>query len=313
MNNVDVVCLCELYDLKAFFGEHFALDNPWVNLLLPDDVSNPEAIHHAVAFSPGPKAFDPYPNLRLVSCAGAGVDALLGHPGLRPGVQISRVIVAEQAQMIAAFAMWFIIDWQRQMWEYAPLQAGRKWHPINRTPPSAFPVGVLGCGKIGGTLVRTLRSLGYPVTAYGGTARTEGDVRVLSGSPGLAELAQCSRAVVNLLPLTSETNEILSAKFFANMRSDAILIHLGRGGHLMEDDLVAALDQGRPAKAALDVFSTEPLPADHPFWQHKKIMLTPHVAGDADFRAVANFIAQGILQFQRGEAPEGLVDRDRGY
>ncbi|MGB5326710.1 MAG: NAD(P)-dependent oxidoreductase, partial [Gammaproteobacteria bacterium] len=180
MEKIDLVCLCDLYNLKEFFGEYFAVDNPWINLLLPEEVNNPESIQHALAFSPGPKAFEAYPNLRLVSCAGAGVDALLDNPGLKADVVVSRVVIAEQAQMIAGFAIWYIHGWQRRMWEYTSLQSAKDWHPINRTPPSAFPVGILGCGKIGGTLARTLQALGYPVTAYGNTSRVEEDLTILS-------------------------------------------------------------------------------------------------------------------------------------
>jgi len=313
MEKIDVVCLCDLYNLKEFFGDYFAADNPWINLLLPEEVSNPESIQHALAFSPGQNAFDPYPNLRLVSCAGAGVDALLDNPSLNTDVEVSRVIIAEQAQMIAGFAIWYIHGWQRRMWEYTALQSAKNWHPINRTPPSTFPVGILGYGKIGGTLARTLQTLGYPVTAFGSTTRVEGDLNVLSGSQGLIELAKSSQAIVNLLPLTKDTHGILAAEFFSNMRDDAILIHLGRGAHLVDKDLVNALDQGRPAIAALDVFMDEPLPTEHPFWEHEKIMLTPHVAGDADFRAIAQFIADGVGQFEKGNLSEGIVDRGRGY
>ena len=97
------------------------------------------------------------------------------------------------------------------------------------------------------------------------------------------------------------------------MRDDAILINLGRGEHLIEQDLIKALDQGRPGMAALDVFMDEPLPTDHPFWEHRNIMLTPHVAGDAHRRTVAKFVATGIRQFEKGHSPQGLVDRGRGY
>ena len=313
MKKIDLVCLCDLYDLKEVFGEAFAADHPWVKLLLPQEVSDPGSIRHAMAFSPGPEAFAPYPNLALVSSVGAGVDALLGHPGLGPQVGIARLIDPEQAQMMAGFAMWFIIGWHRQMWAYGPLQAEAKWQPINRTPPSEFPVGILGFGKMGRSLAASLRSLGFPVTAYANSAGTKDGVTVLSGPAGLTEIAGGSRAVVNLLPLTPETKDLLSANFFAAMRDDAILVQLGRGGHLLEEDLIPALEKGRPALAALDVFASEPLPADHPFWQHEKIMMTPHVASDADPRSVAARIAAGIERFEAGEWPEGLVDRNRGY
>lgn len=313
MGIIKVVCLCARYNLKEFFGEHFEIDNSQIKLLLPDEVGDPESIQHALAFSPGPNAFEPYPNLRLVSCAGAGVDALLDNPSLRADVHVSRVIVAEQAQMVAGFAIWYIHGWQRRMWQYTSLQTAKNWQPINHTPPSAFPVGILGCGKMGGALARTLQTLGYPVTGYGSIARVEGNLNVLSGSQGLMELAKQSCAIVNLLPLTESTQGLLAAEFFDNMRDDAILIHLGRGAHLVEDDLISALDRGRPAMAALDVFIDEPLPTGHPFWKHEKIMLTPHVAGYADYSAIAQYIADGIYQFEQGYSPAGAVERSRGY
>ena len=313
MEKTNVVCLCELYNLIEFFGEHFGNDNPWVNLLLPQNIENPDSIKHAIAFSPGPTAFQSYPNLQLVSCVGAGVDALLDNPSLKPEVEVSRVVIAEQAQMIASFALWYIHGWQRQMWEYPLLQTKKSWHAINRTPPSAFPVGILGCGKIGGALAQTLIDLGYPVKAYGTKSRQEGKLTVLSGQQGLEEIAMNSKAIVNILPLTDETCGLLSADFFSKMQEESILIHLGRGAHLVEDDLIQALAKGRPSKAALDVFASEPLPPEHAFWENDCILLTPHVAGDADFRAIAQFVADGISKFENGEKPAGLVNRSRGY
>jgi glyoxylate/hydroxypyruvate reductase A len=313
MKSTDLVCLCEQYDLKELFGAGFVSEHPWINLLRPDEVTDPGAIRHAMAFRPGPEAFDPYPNLALVHCGGAGVDGLLSHPGLRPEIGITRMINPEQARMMASFAVWYIIGWHRRMWDYAAQQAAREWRVINLATPSEFPVGILGYGSMGKALASSLGSLGFPVTAYAGSARRDGAVEVLSGPQGIARIAGTSRAVVNLLPLTAETTGILSAGFFAAMRDDAILIQLGRGAHLVEADLCAALDAGRPAMAAVDVVSSEPLPPGHPFWRHEKIMLTPHAASESEPGAVARWIAGGIRQFEQGEAPQGLVDRQRGY
>ncbi len=313
METIELVCLCDDYDLKGIFGSAFEKAHPWIILINPADVSDPLAIHHAFAFSPGPDAFKPYPNLRLVSCAGAGVDAFVHHPGLAPDVVISRVKLEEQAEMIAGFAIWHIIGWQRKLLEYPAQQKLKEWSPINRTAPSTFPVGILGFGHMGGTLARRLHDLGFPTTAYGSTPRHDGGIDIVSGKEGLERIATTSRAIVNLLPLSNATTGILSAAFYSKMRDDAIIINLGRGGHLSEPDLITALEKGRPAAAALDTFASEPLPKDHPFWAHDKIMVTPHVAGDAEQTGVAKFVANGIKQFERGERPAGFVDRDRGY
>ncbi|MEM9099703.1 MAG: NAD(P)-dependent oxidoreductase, partial [Pseudomonadota bacterium] len=247
MKPVDVVCLCQLYDVHGMFGPHFAEDNPWVRLVKPEDVADPRAIRHALAFSPGPEDFAPYPNLQMVSSVGAGVDALLDHPGLDHEIRISRSIIEDQAKMIACFALYYIAGWQRRMWGYPEQQAREGWAILNLTPPNHFKVGVLGTGKIGGELARALVGLGYQVTGYGSRAREEDGYRVLSGPDGLNAIAAESHAVVNLLPLTDETRGVLNAGFFAQMRADAILVQLGRGGHLVEADLLAALEAGRPA------------------------------------------------------------------
>lgn len=312
MDRIDVVSLCDNYDLKAFYGAYFA-EHAHLRLLAPDEVRDPSAIRHAFAFVPAAEAFAAYPNLQLVSSAGAGVDGLLRNPSLGPEVAVSRLVVPEQAEMIAGFAIWHIVGHQREMARYAAQQATADWSAFNRCPPSEMPVGLLGFGHIAATLGRALRALGHPVLAYGSRARTEAGIDVLSGAEGLARVLRETRAVVNLLPLTDDTLGILNAQTLGLMRSDAILIQLGRGGHLVEADLLDALAAGRPQAAALDVFETEPLPAEHPFWAHPQICVTPHVAGEASSRALVQFVADGIAAFERGEAPKGLVDRTRGY
>lgn len=312
MDRIDLVCLCEQYDLKEMYGAGFAA-YPWMRLLFPDEVTDPAAIRHALAFRPARDAFDAYPNLRLVCGGGAGVDALLAHRGLRPDIALTRMVNPEQARMMAAFALWYITGWQRRMWDYALQQKAELWQTVNLITPAEFPVGLLGFGTMAQPLTRALTALGYPVTAYASAPRAGGAVRVVTGPGGLDEIARTSQAVVNLLPLTSATRGILAAGFFGQMRDDAILVQLGRGGHLVEDDLLAALDRGRPAMAALDVMATEPLPPGHRFWHHPRIMLTPHVGSESDAVTAARIIAENILAFERGERPAGLVDRARGY
>lgn len=313
MPDLKVVCLCDQYDIKAQLGPAFAAQGAGISLLRPSEVTAPEAIRHAIAIRPGPSAFDPYPNLALVCCGGAGVDALLAHPGLRPGVAITRMTDPGQARMMAGFALYYVVGWHRRMWGYPGQQAAEKWEALDWTPPGEFPVGVLGHGKMGQAVARSLVGLGYPVMAWARHAAPVCEVEVVTGPAGLARLAGRCRAVVNTLPLTPETRGILSAAFFRQMAEDAILIQIGRGGHLVEEDLIAGLAAGRPALAALDVTAVEPLPRGHPFWQHPKIMLTPHVASEAAPADAARAIAAAIRKFEAGEVPEGLVDRRRGY
>ncbi|MEM7743588.1 MAG: NAD(P)-dependent oxidoreductase [Pseudomonadota bacterium] len=312
MQPLEMVCLCGSYDLKSSFGPAFDRF-PDIRLLRPQEVDDPASIRHAMAFKPGAAAFDPYPNLELVCSVGAGVDALVVHPGLKPDVTVSRLMLETQAHAIAGLAAWMVIGWTRRLWDYADLQGRREWNADYLVQPSEVPVGILGYGAIGRVVGEALLALGFPVLGYAGTARQVGPVDVQSGPAALVEIAAKSRALINLLPLTEATRGILSADLFARMPPDSILVNLGRGEHLVEADLLAALDQGRPGYAALDVFAPEPLPEDHPFWAHPKIRITPHVAGEGNFFEVSDWIAAAVRQFEAGEPPQGLVDRTKGY
>ncbi len=310
---VDLVCLSQQFDLKAMFTRAFARQAPWVRLLAPDEVRDPAGVGFAFAHDPAPDAFERFPNLRLICSWGAGVDGLLGHPGLPPGLPIKRMTDPGQAEMMAAFAVFYVTGWQRRMFDYPAQQARREWRDLNWVTPAGFAVGVLGFGNMGRAVAAGIAGLGFPVTAWAGRAREEAGIRVLAGADGLARVLAESAAVINVLPLTPATAGILDAAAFAQMRDDAILIQIGRGAHVVEPDLIAALDAGRPALAALDVTSVEPLPAGSPLWSHPRVMLTPHVASEAHPEAVARSVAEGVRAVLEGRVPAGLVDRGRGY
>lgn len=313
MPPIHVVCLSEDYDLKAMFAQAFARHAPFLRLLNPDEADNPGAIRFALAHDPGAQAFDRFSGLELICSWGAGVERLVLHPGLPQRVPVKRMTDPAQAQMMAGFAAYYVTGWQRRMFDYPGQQARRNWHEINTTLPQEFPVGILGYGKMGAAIAKGLAAMGFPVTAWASRPRSEPDAVVLSGKAGFETVVSGSAALINVLPLTPATQGLLSAPVFAAMRSDAILIQLARGAHLVEPDLIAALDSGRPALAALDVMDVEPLPKDSPLWAHPRIMITPHVASSASQSGVARSVAEGIEAHLRGAVPDGLVDRSLGY
>lgn len=313
MPQIDVLCLCQQYDLRGVFGPGFERFSD-IRLITPDEVTDPASIRYVLAFRPAADAFDRLPNVEMICSIGAGVDGLLRHPGLRPDMAVVRMINPQQAEMMAGFAAWYVVGHHREMARYGVLQAARSWQtPAQPQLPSQFPVAVLGYGKMGQAIGRALGAMGYPVTGWAARARTQDGVQVLSGEDGLARALSGAGAVIGVLPLTDQTSGFFNARRFAMMRRDAILIQLGRGGHLIEDDLIAALDAGRPALAALDVTQVEPLPKDSPLWSHPRVMLTPHIASDSDGAAIAQTVSASIRAHQAGQTPQGLVDRSRGY
>ena len=310
---IELLCLCQQYDLKGLFGPGFDAF-PDIRAVTPDEVSDPASIRHVLAFRPLPDGFDAYPNIELVCSVGAGVDGLLRHPGLRGDMKVVRMVNPEQAEMMAGFASYYVVGHHRGMWDFPAAQDARIWKSGYRnTVPSTFPVAVLGYGAMGEAIGRALKVMGYPVTGWASRDRVVDGVQVLSGLEGLKTVLKDAQAVIGVLPLTDATHHIFCAETFALMRDDAILIQIGRGDHLNEADLLAALDKGRPALAALDVMATEPLPADSPLWSHPKLMLTPHVASDSAPEDIARAVAGSIRAHEAGELPAGLVDRNRGY
>jgi glyoxylate/hydroxypyruvate reductase A len=312
---IDVVCLCDVIDLKAHFQDVFRQQAPWLRLLRPDEVADPRQIRYALGWKPTAGQAARFRALRLVSSVGAGADALLECQGLARDVVISRIMDPEQAAMMSAFALWHVIGLHREMHRYPAQQQAHRWRQRSKAPPSRFPVGVLGYGHMGQHLADCLHRLGYPVHAA--TRRTPEQVpawlQLASGEHACLVVAARCRVLVNLLPLTAATRGILDAQLFRVMPRDAWLVHLGRGGHLVAADLLAALDAGDIAGAALDVFPVEPLPKDDALWDHPGVRITPHVASEVDDRRVADWLAEQIDRLESGRPALGIVDRDRGY
>ena len=313
MAKTPVLCLCRQYDLRAALGDAVGAA-PHLEFITPDEVTDPGAIRHVLAFRPLDDAFDTLPNVEVVCSMGAGVDGLLLHPGLRPDMKIVRMMNPDQAKMMAGFAAWHVVEHHRKMSDFKRFQRGGEWRADRLgLGPGHFPVAILGYGAMGQAAGKALAAMGYPVIGWAGSARQVDGVDVLAGDDGLKTVLSDARAIIGLLPLTDETRCIFNATTFAMMRDDAILIQLGRGDHLIETDLLAALGKGRPECAALDVFETEPLPENNPLWDHPKVFITPHIAADNDGPAIVKAIVKTISAHETGADIPGLVDREKGY
>jgi glyoxylate/hydroxypyruvate reductase A len=268
----------------------------------------------ACAWHPPHDAFERYPNLKAVCSIGAGVDNILMCPSLRSGIEVVRVVDPEQAQLMAGFVTWHVIGHQRSLAAYREQQRDRIWRVLEQRSAQGVPVGILGFGAIGQRVATHLALLGFPVMVWSRTAKlTSSPVRSFHGRDGLDAMLSETEVLVNLLPMTRETRGILNGDLFGHMRRGAYLIQVGRGEHLVEDDLLGALESGQLAGAALDVFGSEPLSPTHPFWAHPKIVVTPHAACDASVSAVADTLVATAAAIEKGERPPHAIDRGRGY
>ena len=301
-------------DLRGYLGSEFARIADRIEIV--DHRRNgPDAdIRLAIAWHPPADAFDYYPNLQVVCSLGAGVDNIVACPSLRPDIEVVRIVDPLQAQMMSGFVLWHVIWHQRRFASYLAQQRDGIWKRIRQRSAQSVPVGILGYGEIGQRVAADLAQLGFPVMAWSRTAKpTSPSVRGFHGPSGLAAMLDETEVLVNLLPLTQETQGILNAKLFARMRRGGYLIQVGRGEHLVDEDLLAALESGQLDGAALDVFAAEPLAPGHPFWHHPKIVVTPHDACEVRVEAVADMLVAAADAIRAGQRPPHAIDRERGY
>ena len=255
--------------------------------------------------------FDRFPRLKAVLSLWAGVERIVGDPTLT--VPLARMVdpglTAGMIEYVAGHVLRHHLDLDRSLaasragdWDYAapPLAADRR-------------VGVLGLGALGAPVATALAALGFDVAGWSRRPKEVPGIEAHAGDGGLATVLARSDILVLLLPATPDTEGLIDAAALARLPAGAVIVNPGRGTLIDDDALLAALDRGHLAHATLDVFRTEPLPADHPFWAHPSVTVTPHVASATRPPTASTVIAENVRRREAGEPLLHLVDRDAGY
>jgi glyoxylate/hydroxypyruvate reductase A len=277
-----------------------------------------ERADYAIAWRAPREFFAGRPDLRAVFNLGAGVDALLAlehaHPGTLPkDALLVRLEDSGMAAQMAEYVTHAVLRYMRRFDEYERLQAERRWHGLVAHPRATFTVGVMGLGMLGAPVVKTLVPFGLPVRGYSRSEKRIEGVATYAGTAQFDAFLDGVKVLVNLLPSTPDTNDVLNRHTFAKLARGAYLVNVARGAHLVEGDLLDALKSGQIAAATLDVFRQEPLAIDHPFWSEPRITITPHSSAETQPEDSAQQIARKIEALERGEAITGVVDFVRGY
>jgi len=282
----------------------------WAHADAPFD---PDAVEVAIVANPRPASLQGLPNLKLIQSLWAGVDRLLCDPSLPADVPIGRLVDPAMSQAMAETALWAVLSLHRGHFVYAQQQREMRWEPLAQRRADEVRVLVLGLGQMGGSVAQRLAYNGYRVTGWSRHAAQRPGVVCRHGDDALPELLRQAQLVINLLPLTPATTGLFNARTLGRLPRGAGLVNLARGAHVVEADLLAALDSGQLAHAVLDVFSHEPLPVESALWRHPHVTVLPHVAALTDPRSAAAVVAANVNALRAGRPLQHLVDRQRGY
>ena len=276
------------------------------------EIGDPAEIDYLAAWTIPPGLFAELPNLKAVFSVGAGIDQL-DLATIPAGLPLIRMIEPGITACLTAWVAMAVLAVHRDLPGYVAQQRAGVWRGMKVVPPAAHRVGLLGLGHLGQSAAAALGGLGFPVAGWSRSAKALRGIACHHGAEGLAAMLANTDILVCLLPLTPDTQGILNADLFAQLPRGARVVNAGRGGHLIEADLIAALDSGQISAAVLDVAQQEPMPADHPFWQHPAILLTPHVGAVTQTETGIEALLGNIARFRAGLPVDGLVDRAKGY
>jgi glyoxylate/hydroxypyruvate reductase A len=277
------------------------------------EIGDPTEIDYALVWRPETGFLASLPSLKLILSLGAGVDHLLGDPQLPRRIPIVRLVDPHMTDAMSEYVVLQVLRLHRRDLDYRAQQEARVWRELDQPNAVDRRVGILGLGELGQDAAKKLKALGFDVAGWSRSEKNLTGIASYAGAPGLSQLLSRSEILVCLLPLTTETERILNSSTFAILPRDAALINAARGAHLVDEDLLAALASGQISAAVLDVFREEPLPTDHPFWRHPRVILTPHVAAFTNPTTAAPIILDNIRRFEDGRPLLNQVDLTRGY
>ncbi|MBP2171073.1 glyoxylate/hydroxypyruvate reductase A [Erwinia toletana] len=256
--------------------------------------------------------------LKGVFALGAGVDDILSqlkqHPEMLPEhVPLFRLEDTGMGLQMQEYAVYTVLGWFRRFDDYQLQKQQALWQPLENYSRKNFTIGILGAGVLGSNVAQSLKAWGFPIRCWSRSPKQIDGVTSYHGDDQLNDFLNGTQVLINLLPNTPQTVGIINRQLLSQLNDGAFVLNLARGAHLIEDDLLAALEAGAIKAAALDVFAQEPLAEQSPLWSHPRVAITPHNAAVTLPDEAMDYIAKSILQREAGEMPEGKVDLARGY
>lgn len=299
--------------MTADFKDALAAEMPDLEVAKGRVEDKPERVEFMLSWAPKAEDVARYPNLRFICSGGAGVDGILRVPNLPPDLPIVRLVDQILTQRMTHYVVHAVLHHYRQTPQYERAQSKAKWDPIDPRTVEESRIGILGLGALGADAAEKLLALEFSVAGWSRRVKSVPGVTCHNGADGLAALLASTEILVILLPLTADTRGLVDANLLGQLPRGAYLINPARGGLVVDDAVLAALESGQLSGAALDVFNVEPLPADHPYWSHPRVAITPHMASRTHAASAVPQLAENIRRARAGEPLNNQVDRQAGY
>lgn len=296
----------------AAWARYFAKFAPDLDFRVWPDAGDLDEVEYLIAWQAPAEFIAQLPRLKVFFSSGAGVDHV-DFSALPRHVPIVRMVEPGIINGMVEYVSLAVLALHRDFFDYVAAKTARVWGPLEVPPASTRTIGVMGMGALGSAVLERLASYGFDLRGWNRSLREMEGVESFAGPDQLQPFLAGCDVLICLLPLTPATRGILNRELFSLLPAGAALVNVGRGPHLVEADLLEALDTGQLSRAILDVTEPEPLPAEHPFWAHPRVFLTPHVASMTQPESAAPILLENVRRHQRGEPLADVVDRSRGY
>ena len=283
----------------------FQKSHPEINVYLPNDTDSENA-ELAACWHPPESLLVDYPNIKVLHALSAGVDHL-GEKLLTSRLPVFRIVDPVQKHGMLEYILWGILNYQRNFEQYRKSQDDKQWRPITQRPASDTQISLLGLGEIGAYVAEKLAQFGYTVHGWSRSQKELNRVNCYSGESALNTVLSKADVLVNLLPLNPYTQGILSQSTFSKMPQGSYVINCGRGGHMIQSDLIHAINSNQLKGALLDVFDEEPLSSHHPLWSVQGVTITPHIASSSSISAIVSQVVLNMTDFKQEKACNSAV------
>ena len=287
---------------------------PEMDVRVYPDEGDVNEVEYAVVWKHPRGILNKYPNLKAILSLGAGVDHIISDPELPEGLPIVRLVDKKLTHEMCLHSLHWVLHFHSDQYLYRIQQQSREWIQQSSVQSEDRTIGIMGLGNIGKAIGDSLINLDFKVVGWGARPKESlGGIEYYCGHEQLADFLSQTDVLINVLPLTEDTKNILTKIELAFLPKGSFIINIGRGGIINESDLLTSLDSGHITAVALDVFAQEPLPENNSLWDHPLVYVTPHIAGQSNPGSAAQTIADNIRLIEKGETPYPIYSHSSGY